>query len=286
MGKLNKKILYAAYIICTGLFFLYYLFPSETVKAFLLSKIVQAAPDFSVTIEDLRPSFPLGVNLLNISVNHKGNPVLDAEKLSVSPGFFSLFAGRMAVDVYCDAYEGQIDATVDFNGRGVLVRAADIELNHIQIGDIFFLKDRIPHNLRGFLDGRVNYAVGENNISAVTSDVTLNDFQIEFTSPFHGLDKLSLNRIKANFNSDRSQVTVKRFVSAGGDVDGSLSGTILIRRRIEKSVLNLNGSVRPNPEFVDKLGKMGPIVKSLIKKSRGGDFPVKLQGTFERPRFF
>ncbi|MBA4366298.1 MAG: type II secretion system protein GspN [Desulfobacterium sp.] len=286
MGKANIKILYAAYIIGIGLFFLYYLFPSKTFSDYLKSKIEQAAPDFTITIEDVRPVFPLGLKFVNLRVENKGTPVLDAQRLSVTPGFLSLFAGRIAVDIDCKAYKGEIEAALDFKGKDFMVSAADVEFNHVQIGDILFLKNRMPHNLIGSLDGQVNYETGENSKQIFKSDFVLTDFIIEFSSPFHGLEKLSLKKIEANFESDRSEVKVNRFLNKGGDVDGSLSGTVLINRKLEKSVLNLNGTINPNPVFTDKLGELGPIVKRILKKSSEDGFPVKIQGTFEKPRFF
>ncbi|MFH2063844.1 MAG: type II secretion system protein GspN [Pseudomonadota bacterium] len=286
MGKVNHKILYAVYSICVTLFFLYYLFPSKAIKEFLLSKIGQMAPGLSVSIEDVRPAFPIGLKFVNVSIQNSGKPIMDANRLSITPGLLSLLAGKIAIDIDCEVYEGKIEATIGLSGKDFLVNTADVELNHIQIGDILFLKDHFPHDASGSLDGRVNYKKGEDNRNTFIGDLVLSELIIDFSSSLHGLDKLNLQKIEVTFESNRSEVKLNRFVNMGGDVDGSLSGTILINRRIEKSVLNLSGTVNPNPVFADKLGKLGPIVKRLLKKSSGEGFPVKLQGTFEKPRFF
>lgn len=286
MGKANHKILYAAYIICATLFFLYYLFPSKTIKEFLLSKIGQMAPGLSVAVEDVKPAFPIGLKFITVSIQNSGTPLIDAHRLSITPALLSLVTGKIAVNIDCEAYEGMIDAKVGFMGKDFMVNSADVELSHIQIGDVTFLKDHIPHDVSGVLDGRVNYKKGEDDKNTVIGNLVLSAFVIEFSSPFHGLDKINLQKIETNFESNRNEVKVNRFVNKGGDVDGSLSGTVLIHRRIEKSILNLNGTVTPNPVFADKLGKLGPIVKRLLQKNSGDGFPVKLQGTFERPRFF
>lgn len=286
MGKTNTRLLYAAYIIGISIFFLYYLFPSKVFSDYLKSKIERAAPDFSITIEKVRPVFPIGLKFVNLSVENKGISVLDAQRLTVTPGFLSLFTGKIAADIDCEAYQGAIEATLDFRGKDFMVSAADVEFNHVQIGDILFLKNRMPHDLTGSLDGQVNYETGEDNKQFLKSDFVLTDFMIEFSSPFFGLEKVGLKKIEADFESDLREIKVTRFLNKGGDVDGSLSGTILVNRRIEKSVLNLNGTIHPDPVFTDKLGKLGPIVKRILKKSSEGGFPVKIQGTFEKPRFF
>ncbi|RPJ82545.1 MAG: type II secretion system protein GspN, partial [Deltaproteobacteria bacterium] len=140
MGKTNTRLLYAAYIIGVSIFFLYYLFPSKVFSDYLKSKIEQVAPDFSITIENVRPVFPIGLKFVNLSVENKGIPVFDAQRLTVTPGFLSLFTGRVAVDIDCEAYQGAIEATLDFRGKDFMVSDADVEFNHVQIGDILFLK--------------------------------------------------------------------------------------------------------------------------------------------------
>ena len=132
-----------------------------------------------------------------------------------------------------------------------------------------------------------NRDAGDKKNISITSDILLREFGIEFLSPYYGLETLSLKNIEADLELSRNQLKVNRFINAGGDAEGSLSGSVLIRNVIGRSVLNLKGSVRPNPVFIDKLGKINPAVKIFLKKSTGNsDIPVHIQGTLERPRFF
>jgi type II secretion system protein N len=286
MGRINNKILYTVYIIGTTIFFLYYLFPSVVIKEFLLSKIGQMAPGVAVAVSEVKPAFPVGLRFTDISVQENGVPYLDAEKLFVTPDILSLLAGKIAVDLDCHAYGGSFEATIGIAGKNFEVSTADVELNNLQIGDILILKERVPHQLSGALDGRLTYDRETDRENAVKGDLTVSDFVIGFSSPFHGLDKLSLQKVETSFESDRRKITVNKLANKGGDVDGSISGTILIRRNIEKSVLQLSGTLLPNPALTEKLGKLGPLVKRFMKKSSGDGFPIKLQGTLDRPRFF
>lgn len=286
MKPINRKLLYAGYIVGTALFFLYTLFPSDNVKAYIQYQIGQMVPDVSVAIEDVKPAFPPGLKFLNLQVLHREETVLDTEKLSISPGLWPLLTGRLAVNIGCIAYAGEMDATVYLSGTDLKLRAADLNVSQVQIGDVNALGKYVAHDLTGSLSGRIHYEIDENKNTVIQGTLALQDFQIIFASPFHGLDQLNLDNIEADFESDRNQVKMNRFVNQGGDVDGSLSGTVLLRRRIEQSVLNLTGTVNPNPAFTDKLGRLGPIVRRMLKKSGGEGFPLKLQGTFERPRFF
>ena len=285
MGRINNKILYTVYIIGITIFFLYYLFPSAIIKDFLLSKVDQMAPGVTVTLRDVNPAFPIGLRFSDINIQENGVSYLDAEKLIVTPSILSLFAGKIAFDLDCDAYSGNLAATIGIAGKTLEINTADVALRHLQLGDIAMLKERMPHQLSGALNGRLLYD-READGNTIKGDLVVSDFTIGFSPPLHGLDKLSLQKLETNFESDRRKITVAKLANKGGDVDGSISGTILIRKNIEKSMLQLNGTLLPNPVLTERLGKLGPLVKQFMKKGSGDGFPIKLQGTLDRPRFF
>ncbi|MBW1897650.1 MAG: type II secretion system protein GspN [Deltaproteobacteria bacterium] len=287
MSKTKQRFLYAAYVISVTLFFLYILFPSEVAKKYMVSGLNRINPDFDIMIGNVEPDFPPGIKLYNVSAYHNGDSVFDAEKIVLSPAILSFFAGKLSLYIDGAVYAGLIEAKVDFSWEKFLPEKVYVRLNDIQIGEIIILKNLIPHDLEGVLNGSITYDAGEEKNISVTSDISLAEFEIEFLSPYYGLEALSFKNIEADLELNRKQLKVDRFTNTGGDADGSLSGSVLIRDVIGRSVLNLKGSVRPNSVFIEKLEKINPVVKVFLKKSSGNnDIPVHIQGTLERPRFF
>jgi len=287
MSKTKQRLLYAAYVISVTLFFLYILFPSEVAKKYLISGLNRINPDFDIMIGNVKPDFPLGIKLYNVSAYHQGVSIFDAEKIVLSPAILPFFMGRLSLNIGGAVYAGLIEAKVDFSWKKFRPEKAYVRMNDIQIGEIIMLKNLIPHDLEGVLNGNITYDAGEEKNISVMSNILLVGFGIEFLSPYYGLETLNLKKIEADLELNKNQLKVNRFTNTGGDVDGSLSGSVLIRNVIGRSVLNLNGSVRPNPVFIEKLAKINPVVKAFFKKSSGNsDIPLHIQGTLERPRFF
>ena len=110
---------------------------------------------------------------------------------------------------------------------------------------------------------------------------------IVFPAPLYGLEKLTVNDVTARFDIENDQLKVEKLEASGGDLDGSMSGTITIRKPITKSVLNLKGGVNPGPVILDKLSELGPMFKMFVAKRSGdNNIPVRLTGTLGRPGFF
>lgn len=57
---LKKIFLYSIYIAGITIFFLYYLFPSDIIKKYIISKAKEANPNISIKIDQVKPSFPPG----------------------------------------------------------------------------------------------------------------------------------------------------------------------------------------------------------------------------------
>ena len=64
MKKIRKWIAYGVYIVALAALFIYYLFPSETVKNYITARAGQVNPDIRVSILKVTPVFPPGLLIL------------------------------------------------------------------------------------------------------------------------------------------------------------------------------------------------------------------------------
>jgi len=94
MKPSKTTILYTLYITGITLFFLWYLFPSDTLKGYLAYRLSQSRPDVTVTIDRLSPVLPPGIKLHEVDITHRNAVVLEVKSLKVVPGLASLIHGR------------------------------------------------------------------------------------------------------------------------------------------------------------------------------------------------
>ena len=67
--KISKKsIFYTIYIIAITGIFLYFLFPSDTLKTYLAYRLSQGNPDVTITIDRVSPVIPPGISLYNVGI--------------------------------------------------------------------------------------------------------------------------------------------------------------------------------------------------------------------------
>ena len=108
MGKTKKRLLYTAYIITVTVFFLYYLFPSDDAKDYVLFYANNAVPDMKISLERIDPAFPPGLLLSDVTVFYHEKPVVKAEYLKLVPGILSLVKRDLTVYFKSSLYDGII----------------------------------------------------------------------------------------------------------------------------------------------------------------------------------
>ncbi|MCP4672510.1 MAG: type II secretion system protein GspN [Desulfobacula sp.] len=289
MSKTKQRSLYTAYIVLVIIFFLYYLFPSEAAKNFIITNVNHINPDVDITLKGVDPVFPIGLKLHNVSIYHEDDPVFDADKLTLSPGLLSLFIGRLSLKFDCDAYGGNFKggAGMPVIGGGIDNMSADVSLTDIQVGDILAFKLFLPqYNFSGILTGDITYNLKKNRKRSLESQLNLMDSSVEFLASFYGLEALAFKQIDAEITLNNDLLKIEKLVSNGGDLSGNITGSINIKTPIQRSVLDLKADVTPGPVIMDKLQKLGPMVKMLLKGRAGKKgVPVHLTGTIEKPGF-
>ena len=85
MNKLIKWVLYSGYVIVVTLFFLYVLFPADAAMEYFSGYLAKHHPEYAVTADIVKPSFPPGLNFRTVSIAYKGDTWIDLERVRVRP---------------------------------------------------------------------------------------------------------------------------------------------------------------------------------------------------------
>ncbi len=284
--KISKiSLLYTVYIIAITGFFLYYLFPSDTLKTYLTYRLSQGNPNISVTIERVSPVIPPGINLHDVGIVHQNKALVDLESLKIMPGILSLFSDKTTVNfkgrVNAGTFSGR--AEIDGNSGGQQVNCNG-QIEGIQVQGIPALQRLPADKISGVLHGNFTYANAGPNRS-LAGKLTLSQARIDLNKAVFNLKSLEFKDIDADLMLENDTLNINYTSARGNQLDADLNGTIGLTGRTGKNALNLSVSVTPHHLLLAKIEKNLPM--DLLRKKKAGKAAIsfKIHGTLDQPGF-
>jgi len=279
MTMKKKWLLYLLFALVLTVFFIYYLFPADQIKNYMVFHLNKAHPDINITIDQIKPAFPPGVWLYDVTIYQTNDTLLILKQIKVAPNLLSLFGSKIIFFFKANTCDGTID------GKGELAYDTafrkihiDATFSDIQISEIHALRS-------GVLAGHVIYSKDSASGEDVRAMLSISDSEIELLNPILLLESIAFNIIESDIVVKNRKLQFKQCSLKGHQMDGSIAGSIILKKPLERSVLKLVGTIRPNPTFIASMEKDLP--KHLIPKkffSKNG-LPIKLSGTIEKPNF-
>ena len=276
--------MYVVYIIGISLFFLWYLFPSDTVKNYLAHRLSQGNPDVKVTIARISPVLPPGINLHEVYVLHKNIPVIELEILKVMPGLGSLFSDTITVNYKGRIYEGTLSGQVEFvadPGDGGL--KIDGKISGLQVQQISVLQQLSDHEILGGLGGDFVYAGGKAN-SKLSGKFNMTDCRLELATAIFNQTSFEFKSVDADLALQNRNLIINAFNATGNQLNLQVAGKIELNGSdFAKNALKLTGKVTPHHVFLAKIEKDIPVKLLRNKKSGETSIPFKINGTMDEP---
>ncbi|MDP4856824.1 MAG: type II secretion system protein GspN, partial [Desulfobacterales bacterium] len=90
----KKWFLYSIYAVALATFFVYYLFPTERLKTFIVMQVSRINPALRVTVAKAGLMLPPGVRLERVQVDHDNDPLMFADDLAILPHLTTLLSDR------------------------------------------------------------------------------------------------------------------------------------------------------------------------------------------------
>ncbi|OGP57449.1 MAG: type II secretion system protein GspN [Deltaproteobacteria bacterium RBG_13_49_15] len=286
MKRRNGWICYALFTSVMTALFLYYLFPSETIRQYIEFRLPQVKPNFSISINKMRPSFPIGVLALDTALKYSGNPFFSLTKIKLLPNLFSLFRKKTVYRIQASAYDGSINGIVDV-GRESSKKtiSASAILNGIAIGKMAGVIPTSGRNISGVLNGQLLYQYDAKEQEALTASLSAADFKADIDSPWFAIKSLTFKTIEADLKVQNQTLLIRQCVLKGPYVDGRISGSVFFNKEIGKSVLNLNGKAKPHHLLLAEMGKESISLLFPVQKSEQSIISFRISGTLNRPNF-
>ncbi len=291
MNQTKKKLFFIIYIAAASVFFLYVLFPSDTVKKRIAYNLSSIDPNLSISIDSVNPVFPPAILLKEARFHYINNLLLDVEKLKIAIGFLSVFSADKTYTFKGSSYDGIIKGkgaigAGDSNGKVKI----DANFSKIQIKDIPAIKnlssnEKFNYKISGILDGKVTYSNNKGSDSTLNAKLGISKCKIALKEPVFNYRDFNFSSIEAEITTKNKKMRFKHCTLNGDKADVSLSGFITLKKNPGKSVLNLKGKIKLKPIFFENMGKDLPANLFLKKRSAQDGFSFKIDGTFDRPNF-
>jgi len=287
MNNTKKNILYISFIIAAFVFFLYILFPSDAVKKYVEHKLGGINPDLSISIDNINPTFPPGVRLNTVSFYYIRSLLLDAETIKIVPKIFSVFSSKKSFSFKSVAYDGIINGKAIIGGNAGTV---DANLSGIQIKDIPAIQipagvEKDKYKITGILDGKVTYSNNKGSDRVMGAKLGISNCRVKLKEPVFNHESFTFSKIEADLAAIKKRLQIKSCTIEGDKVNASLSGSIVTKKNLGSSVLNLKGNIKLKPSFFGNMKKN--LLASIFPKKMSGNssFSFKISGTFDNPEF-
>lgn len=287
----NKKyfgyILYG-FILTIGL--LYYHFPSEIFRDYLQSNANTLNPKLILSIAKVNPSFPFGLNLLEPRVSLKTDPqimVFKAENLFIKPDLWSYLKGESKYNFDCPVNNTKFNGDIcSSKGNAKTSFTASVAIENVRIENITHLSGLVFRNLGGVLAGTITYSGQYNSLIEGTGQASLkiSDGHVEFLHPFLNHGSIAYNKLSIKMDLKNNKIDLKHVELIGREIQGSLSGIVVLKRPFLKSSIDLRGTIEILAGFLNNKGTLGNLrlFKQRLKK---GKLSFTIRGTLTEPQF-
>jgi type II secretion system protein N len=286
MKNTTKILLYGCYSLAALIFFLYYLFPSDTVRDMLLRQFARVHPQVHISTEHVKPTFPPGLKLEPLTVEFDKSPVASSNYLIVKPDLLSLLGDRKSLNfngpMGAGEYNGRADLTMDpkrpqstllFNLKTVPLEALEI----LARWPLF--------KATGDLNAYVDYdsRKGAGGTAKINLDIT--PVRIVFQQPVAGLERLDFSQLQAEIAATPRMLQISRCEASGTQLEAKISGSIIFRQPIESSRVTLSCTLKPQPAFAaeHKNDMLGGLLASSTAQKRG--IVLLISGTLDNPKY-
>ena len=281
---------YALFAICVTIFMLYYHFPKDIAVQLFKLKAREMAPQLSIGLESIAPSFPPGIQIEGLTIDKEQMRIWEADTLSVQPEFLSIFRLKPSVFFYCKGYSGEMKGNFGLSQIQAILEQKplpvqfNIKWRNVQLNRIDALK-QIPYELEGLFYGIFSYEgiSGAWMDGSGTLKLIIENGNVTLQKPIlQAIKSIQFKRFDADFSFNNKIIQLLQS-NIDGDIEGSLSGTITLHPIFERSQISISGKIKPSQDYINK-SKLP--IKAFIKpdKLKNG-IPITLTGTIQRPVF-
>lgn len=285
VGERMKRVMtgvgWAVYTCMAVVGFLYLSFPAEPVRNGMETFVShQLQQEVSIGALDLHP--PCALIAKDCRIRQKaGDPVL-LEQVMVRPKLFAFASGKVGGAIASDLFGGKLEGDFCFSPSNPFSGNGSLGFTSLDLATLTgFLKD-LPVTLTGDLSGRILWSP-EEDAAKISGVFDMPATEVQLTLPLP-VAPIRVQHAVVNGNLDKKRFAVKEVRVSGSFGTVLLSGEITNPLGGNRARLQLSGGIRPDPQFVNQLTKMGGIGAMVSRFVGQKEIPIEINGTAARPR--
>ena len=290
IAKSKKWVGYLFFCIIMAIVLLYYRFPSDALRNYLQATVNRLNNSVTLTIGDIKPSFPPAIQLERPGVFFKGEPskrLFRADSLLIKPNFWSFIKGKEKYCFECFLYRGDVTGCVNFKKNSMeLPFDTEIELKNIDIAEYEYIKNLIGWQVDGILYASIFYNGQQRSLMDGTGEANLQllDGKIDLLVPILNLESIQFDKIDSSIVLKKQTINLKRLELTGPLLKSTLSGTIRLKKEFKKSILNLKGTIIPFASFFKSMGDVSKTMNYFKQRMKKGALYFIIYGTLVEPK--
>ena len=279
---------YLCYALALFALFAYLKFPSQQVRAFVLTTLSHYGLE-QIRIGAVEPLLPVGLTFSEVSVAQdvSGQPLelMRMPELQVQLRTLRPFANPVRIGFEGGLYGGFLlgAAAWEHNGQGPTLNIR-VELQDIQPA-VHPLATKLANAVvEGRLAGSMTLHISsgrwqDGNGRLIIQGTTGSIAGLEIGGV--RLPTLAYEQLTGELTLQERSVVVKDFQIRGRDWQVDLQGKVSLNEHLRQSPLDLTLRVRASDALAQQLGPVGKLLKQ--RRDRGGIATLKIRGTLERP---
>lgn len=285
MNRTGKIFLYILYAVLALVVFLYFRFPSELMKEILIARVSRLQPLAQLEIDSVRPSVPPGIKLESLTIIYDDMPVLRMDSLKITPHLLSMLGQNKRFSFKGALGDGKLRGTAEMAtaSSGEQVQG-DLRFSQVPIEFLEILSQYPSFKPDGKMNGIISFDSAKGGGSADIS-LEITPARIVLEPPLLDVKVLEFSLIKAQLAATPRMVQIRSCEAAGDQLEGKLTGAVVLRQPLANSRLTLSLTAKPQPTFIadHKNDMIGGLLASGNVQKRGLIF--RISGTIDNPNY-
>jgi type II secretion system protein N len=280
---------YIGYAVALFVLFTYLNFPSQQVRAFVLTTLGHLGLQ-QVRIGVIQPLLPVGMTFKEVSVAHEVNgqqlELVHVPALQIWLRRLPPFANPLRFGFEGGLYGGNILGAVEWqrNGREPAL-GIRVDLQDIRPAVHPFLASLGNSPFEGRLTGNMTlhfpgsqWQDGNGRLTLQGAAGNIGNFEVQGVR----LPTLTYEQFTGELVLQQRSLVVKEFLVRGRDWQLEADGSVRLHQDMQRSPVNLTIRVRASEGLEQQLGMVGKFLKQ--RRDRRGFSSFKIGGTLERPK--
>jgi type II secretion system protein N len=286
MGKQDGIILagvaYLLFTLAVGLFFLWYLFPDQSVKEWLENRATATQPELDLQIGSLSLSPQFTLSLKQVSLLVEERALLELTTLTLHPLLRESIRERKVRLTYTGELPGGTTNGKILWQNGGQVQI-DGEISGLDLAGLPGIRASLGRSLSGSLQGNYSYVgdITDQFKAQKQLACTLSQGTVSLKEPVLGMEQVNFEKVVVDCQGDEI-LTCSGGEVKSPDFDATFEGQVILNQKLIYSQLQFKGNMQPGDTLLDEItGKGGGGLLRL--KVEDGRLPFIITGDLAAP---